>query len=69
MSEIGVHNVKFTKHQLKGERERERERGQEERGITLSWRQVFRLACGVSCVGQGGQSERSFGHSLDTGKV
>jgi hypothetical protein len=29
MSEIGVHNVKFTKHQLKGERERERERERE----------------------------------------
>lgn len=52
-------------------RERKGERCvcQEERGITLSWRQAFRLACGVSCVGQGGRSERSFGHSLDTGKV
>lgn len=31
--------------------------------------ETFKLACGVSYVGQGGQNERSCGHSLDTGKV
>lgn len=58
--------------------ERERERrtrtvreteSQEEWGVTLRWRQAFRRACGVSCGGQDGRSERSFGRSPDTGKV
>lgn len=31
--------------------------------------ETFRLACGVSYVGQGGQNGRSCGHSLGTGKV
>lgn len=31
--------------------------------------EAFRLTCGVSYVGQGGQNGRSCGHSLDTGKV
>lgn len=30
---------------------------------------AFKRACGVSYAGQGGQSGRSCGHSLDTGKV
>ena len=31
--------------------------------------ETLKLACGVSCGGQGGQNGRSCGHSLDTGKV
>lgn len=49
-----------------GQGERESARKSRE---SLRWSQAFRRACGVSCGGQGGRSERSFGRSPDTGKV
>lgn len=50
-------------------REKERERAGRV-GATPKWEmEAFRLAYGVSYVGQDGRNGRSCGHSLDTGKV